>query len=141
MGVEVLVGLAVASTVTQVAGSIKSGEQQRKAAQARAGSQAQAATEQRRQKVREQRIRRARIVAASQASGTAGSSSEQGALSAADTSTASNVAFGRSQEGSALAQTSTLQKAQGIRDKTALVGSVFDLASAGVEYRNSLRIG
>jgi len=134
MGTGVLIGLTVAGGVAQVAGSLKAGKQQEKAAFASKASQAQATAEQRRQQVREQRIRRARIVAASQASGTAGSSSEQGSLGALDTSTASNIAFGRSQEGSALAQTEALQKGQNAQDNATLASSVFNLTAAGVEY-------
>jgi len=134
MGTGVLIGLTVTGGVAQVAGSLKAGEKQEEAAFANKASQAQATAEQRRQTVREQRIRKARIVAASQASGTAGSSSEQGSLVALDTSTASNIAFGRSQEGSALAQTGALQKGQNAQNNAALASSVFNLAATGVEY-------
>ena len=139
MGLDPLtisIGLAVASTATQVVGSARAAKEREKAGHAVRGSQMQAAQEQRRQKVREARVRRGRVVASSKASGTSGSSSEAGALNALTTSVASNLAFSRSQQGSAEAQSTFLQKSQDISDKTALVGSVFDLASTGIGLHN-----
>ena len=133
MGIEVAIGLAVASTVVGAVGSRKAGEQQEKAGFAAKASQAQAANEQRRQQVREARIRRARIVASSKASGTSGSSSESGSLNALQTSVGSNLAFSKSQEESVNAQSGFLQEAQDVSDDTALVGSIFNLAGSFVQ--------
>ena len=139
MGLEVAAiaaisaGLSVAGGVVQARGARKVAKQQRKARETGRANQAAARAEQNRQRVRQDRVRRARIVAASEAGGTSGSSSEAGALSAAGTLSGAAKAFSIGQAAGADAQSAQLQAAQNTADRTKLVGSVFDLASAGVE--------
>ena len=126
-------GLQVAGGIAETVGGRKSAKGQRKANEVGRANQAAAQAEQNRQRVRQDRVRRARIVAASEASGTSGSSSEAGALNSASTLSGAAKAFSTGQATGADSQSAQLQAAQNTADKSRLVGSVFQLAGSAVE--------
>ena len=101
-----LIGLAVAAggavmqyTNAQSArrDAERSANEQRKARAEQSASQSLQQAQEQRQQIREERVRRAQIMQASQASGTAGSSTESGALGGMSSQLGSNIGFNRSQ--------------------------------------------
>lgn len=102
MGVaEVAIISAVVGTASYIEGkeareeaataSRNAAAEQRKAQEVQKASQAQQAAMERRQQIREERVRRARILQSAQNTGTAGSSSEFGAVGGLGTNLAANI--------------------------------------------------
>jgi hypothetical protein len=100
VGLEIGTIVAIAAATTAVAGVVTGQEarrdarraQEKSASEQRASNAANAALERRKQ-IREERVRRARILQSGENSGTAGSSSEAGAVGGLSTTLSSNVGF------------------------------------------------
>lgn len=91
MGLELLVGLAVATTVASVDQQQKARSAQKQAASEQKAMNAADAMRERQRQMREERIARARIEQSSINTGVSGSSGEIGALSSLATQLSSNI--------------------------------------------------
>lgn len=129
MGLSAAVGVTLVATAKSIDEQKRAQRAQKRAAKVQSAMQKNEDTAKRRQMLREERIRRAKILQASEATGTAGSSGELGALSSLGTQTAFNQAFMQGQAIGAQGASAQLQKAADATASAALWQQVSNIST------------